>query len=418
MDEIQSKTKRVPLDVPIPRPDGQTPEIIRIDVDAYTDAETGNNILTPKSVALVEKVRARHTGIMLPNELKALRDRLDLSQKEMSELLQIGEKSYTRWETGRLRPSRSMNLLLCALRDGRIDVNYSSALKRNLHDRGLPEDAAQERHTVFVSSSWPFNPLQYGGLLSHSEMGAPRELSTASIPEERCSHDHNETIPLINTINYGNILNILVDFCGLPQPIKRGGLEMVCFRIINVVANMHARIPNRCRLRLYGTWYENERLTSSAMELISAIEQNKNALVVPWKTDSNNGSSLVSIEMAYALEIDRQNSSLTHDVHRTTLFEVKGEQPQGRNRPKPLSSEEHDLHSALVDTMLTADLIFLSTRAPASLVVVSSHDSVWPGIRMALLSGARIVHIHTQPKENVPSTEANSLVSYKKTGLH
>ena len=42
----------------------------------------------------------------------------------MAELLQIGEKSYSRWETGRERPSRSMNILLAALADGRIDVAY------------------------------------------------------------------------------------------------------------------------------------------------------------------------------------------------------------------------------------------------------------------------------------------------------
>jgi hypothetical protein len=47
----------------------------------------------------------------------------------MSELLQIGAKTYTRWESGRDLPSRSMNVLLCALRDGQLNLNYLRALR-------------------------------------------------------------------------------------------------------------------------------------------------------------------------------------------------------------------------------------------------------------------------------------------------
>ena len=63
-------------------------------------------------------------GLLLPEEIKALRQRLNLTQIEMSDLLQIGEKTYTRWESGRSRPSQVLNLLLRALRDGRLDVAY------------------------------------------------------------------------------------------------------------------------------------------------------------------------------------------------------------------------------------------------------------------------------------------------------
>jgi transcriptional regulator with XRE-family HTH domain len=53
-----------------------------------------------------------------------MRQRLNLSQREIGELLQIGEKSWSRWESGRQRPSRSANLLLKALYDGEISVEY------------------------------------------------------------------------------------------------------------------------------------------------------------------------------------------------------------------------------------------------------------------------------------------------------
>jgi DNA-binding XRE family transcriptional regulator len=52
-----------------------------------------------------------------------------VTQKELAELLQIGEKSWTRWETGREHPSRSINILICALNDGQIDLNYLRSVR-------------------------------------------------------------------------------------------------------------------------------------------------------------------------------------------------------------------------------------------------------------------------------------------------
>ena len=63
-------------------------------------------------------------GLLSPAQMKELRERFDYSQREMGELFQVGEKSWTRWETGKQRPSRSMNLLIRALYDGEISINY------------------------------------------------------------------------------------------------------------------------------------------------------------------------------------------------------------------------------------------------------------------------------------------------------
>src|SRR5208283_1159998 len=85
--------------------------------------------LTPESLELIEKTQARHMGLMSPEEIRELRERLDLTQEEMSGLLQIGAKSYTRWESGRARPSRSLNVVLCALRDGVVTTEYLRCLR-------------------------------------------------------------------------------------------------------------------------------------------------------------------------------------------------------------------------------------------------------------------------------------------------
>src|SRR5437764_3768815 len=105
-------------------------EIVPIEVQVRYDPEVGEEILTRESLKLIEDTKARRMGLMLPEKIKALRLRLKLTQNEISDLLQIGEKSYTRWETGRARPSRSINVLLCALRDRRINPEYLRALRR------------------------------------------------------------------------------------------------------------------------------------------------------------------------------------------------------------------------------------------------------------------------------------------------
>jgi len=123
-------TKTITFPVQIPNLDGDgIAETVSVDVQVYLDPETGEEVLTQESLDLVEKTQARHMGLLSPEEIKELRRRLDVTQQEISELLQIGEKTYTRWENGRSRPSRSLNVLLCALRDGYIDVNYLRLLK-------------------------------------------------------------------------------------------------------------------------------------------------------------------------------------------------------------------------------------------------------------------------------------------------
>lgn len=120
-----------PFDVHIPNFEGDAiAETVRIEVPVRIDPETGDEILTAEAHDLIEKTKSRLLGLMTPEELRDLReDRLHLTQEHMSDLLQIGGKTYTRWESGRARPSRSLNVLLCALRDGVISVEYLRCLR-------------------------------------------------------------------------------------------------------------------------------------------------------------------------------------------------------------------------------------------------------------------------------------------------
>lgn len=120
-------TSRQPVPIPNSTGDGIA-ETLWVDVRAWQDPKTGQIFLDGEASDKLDAVKARYLGILAPVLLRELRNAIGVSQKGMAELLQLGEKSWTRWESGKERPSRSMNVLLCALFDGRLDVNYLRTL--------------------------------------------------------------------------------------------------------------------------------------------------------------------------------------------------------------------------------------------------------------------------------------------------
>ena len=126
--EHNETTTKIPI--AIPTLDGEEiSEIIEIEVPCTINIETGDKYITGDALSEIDRIKARYMGLLQPEEIKDIRTSLGLTQKEMCELLQIGAKSYSRWETGRERPSRSMNILLKALQDGKIDIKYLQSLQ-------------------------------------------------------------------------------------------------------------------------------------------------------------------------------------------------------------------------------------------------------------------------------------------------
>lgn len=124
------KEEKLKLDIPIPSSDGKSVAYtIPVEISARYDKDLEDYVLDGHAMEEIDRVKARHMGLLQPDQIKDLRNRLDLTQKEISELLQIGEKSWSRWENGRERPSRSMNILIRSLADGKIDPNYLRGLR-------------------------------------------------------------------------------------------------------------------------------------------------------------------------------------------------------------------------------------------------------------------------------------------------
>jgi DNA-binding transcriptional regulator YiaG len=129
---------------------------VNITLEVWKNA-SGEIFLDDQAREQIEKTRARYMGLMSPEDIKAMREHFELTQKEMSELLQIGAKTWTRWESGKERPSRSMNLLLHSISDGRVDVAY---LRQRQHperrDKIIPfRPVTAMRQTFAVSTARP-----------------------------------------------------------------------------------------------------------------------------------------------------------------------------------------------------------------------------------------------------------------------
>jgi transcriptional regulator with XRE-family HTH domain len=152
------KKEMITVDVHIPTPDGKAVAYtIPATVPAVFNEDLQDYILDGYALAEIDRIKARYMGLVLPEEIKALRDRLGATQKQLADLLQIGAKTWSRWETGRERPSRSMNILIRSLKDGKIDLNYLRSLSG-------AKQPAWGRIIHFMELSNENKPLSVGSL--------------------------------------------------------------------------------------------------------------------------------------------------------------------------------------------------------------------------------------------------------------
>ena len=114
------KTKRVPFDIYIPATEHRPAvKVDTIQIEVYADA-FGNEMVTPESTILIDKTQARYMGLLAGADIRALRERLGVSQDQLSDVLGCGKKSLSRWENGREYPSQLVNTLLRLLETNKV----------------------------------------------------------------------------------------------------------------------------------------------------------------------------------------------------------------------------------------------------------------------------------------------------------
>lgn len=124
---MKHPSKKIPFDIYLPATVDTPAKLVEtIEVEVYENF--GEEFLTAASSELIERTRARHMGFLHGKDIRDLRKRLNLTQDELSALLDCGEKSLSRWESGRGLPSGIVNKMLRLLDEGFLSTASLSAV--------------------------------------------------------------------------------------------------------------------------------------------------------------------------------------------------------------------------------------------------------------------------------------------------
>jgi putative zinc finger/helix-turn-helix YgiT family protein len=67
--------------------------------------------------------RKKH-GLLSADEIRAIRERFNLTQADLTRLLHLGANTISRWESGRNVQTEAMDILLRMIRDLPLSIDY------------------------------------------------------------------------------------------------------------------------------------------------------------------------------------------------------------------------------------------------------------------------------------------------------
>lgn len=221
---------------------------------------------------------------------------------------------------------------------------------------------------------------------------------------------------------------VLVDYDNAsPDQRALGGaafVRSIAERVCAVLPNL----PDRLRFRLYGGWYDDVGLTQHAQSIVIDIDASlPDPFFRPITTAAGQPArlqrSLLQAELAYSMLTD-PGRHLLHTARqekmRTLTKVVKSRRAGCIQEPCCLSGlyglirsgrcpangcqiSSDDLlpgrvNQKLVDTMLAADLLFLSGEGEPTVILASSDDDFIPPVLQAVMAGTRVYHLHLMPR--------------------
>ncbi len=214
---------------------------------------------------------------------------------------------------------------------------------------------------------------------------------------------------------------ILVDYDNCTKAQKLAGLYKLIFQIAGWIAQFCD--PGQLhilRIRLYGGWYEQSRLTKRAQKLLVDIAQLAPSISIPTGS-SGLFKPNIQVELAYSLGARPHKHLFATFRKRSGIGNIRygSARAQGcANQDCPievacsvLSTQRCTSSSCtmrldkvisrdeqkLVDTMLVSDLIYYSGVRKTATCIVSADDDMWSGIITATAMGGNVYHIKPAP---------------------
>ena len=116
------KTVKIEKKVTIKDSSGRVRTVVTVELNGEIDELSGETFIPAAELKKVDEVKIKAANIMLPWEIKALRRRYGKTQEEMCAIMGLGNRTWTRWESGAIVPNASTCRTLFLLRDGKISL--------------------------------------------------------------------------------------------------------------------------------------------------------------------------------------------------------------------------------------------------------------------------------------------------------
>jgi putative zinc finger/helix-turn-helix YgiT family protein len=132
--------------------EGKSVEVEVPDVPVQVCDKCGEQYLGPSAARAQHMAVCRALGLLTPDQIKAIRERLGPTQAEFARLTGIGEATISRWERGRMLPNRAMDRYLRILDDdpALLRQRFAPDLPPS-NDRLKPRYSTPEDHEKYLT---------------------------------------------------------------------------------------------------------------------------------------------------------------------------------------------------------------------------------------------------------------------------
>lgn len=215
---------------------------------------------------------------------------------------------------------------------------------------------------------------------------------------------------------------ICIDFDNLLPHHKSDGVRKTIEKILQTCVNLN-NTKATCEIRIYGGWYEEKVMTKLAQKISTEIQNDFPAIFRVSMRDKQICIITSTAQLAVAL-IEEPNHHLFSTYRRKGKpSNIRVEMPSnigcsnsscilpmakkllqtGRcSNPSCTTSSDSLVYrheQKIVDTMLACDLIYLCKQKYENIIIVSSDDDFLPPIRTAMLSGSKVIRVHTKSNQ-------------------
>ena len=121
-------TERFPYD-----DDGTEAMVVaeNVPVEICDNPECGEELSGPEAARIRHEAICRALGLLTPGEIRAIRERLGLTQAEFARMTRLGEATICRWERGRLLQNPAMDRYLRLIASSEDNVRFLQGPKQN-----------------------------------------------------------------------------------------------------------------------------------------------------------------------------------------------------------------------------------------------------------------------------------------------